>query len=176
MLFFESWFELFRVAVTAVIAYVLCIALVSLFGKRSAAKMNIFDWMVTVAMGSILGSAVLLKDVVILEVALALFMLLLLQYLFTLWSVKSTTFKHFMNKSPTLLFYDGKFIRRNLVKERVTDDEVRTCIRAHGFTSEEAVLAVVLEPSGEVSVLPAHTSPYHPPSLEDRVLKSVNRH
>ena len=52
--------------------------------------MNNFDWIVTVAMRSILGSAVLLKKVVIVEVALALFVLLFLQYAFTVLSVRFT--------------------------------------------------------------------------------------
>ncbi|QPG04575.1 DUF421 domain-containing protein [Salinimonas marina] len=155
MIFFQSWPELWRVLITAVATYLICVAFVGVFGKRSNAKMNNFDWIVTVAMGSILGSAVLLKKVVIVEVALALFVLLLLQYTFTLLSVRFTWFHKLMNKSPALLYYDKHFISSALKKERVTEQEVLMGMRAHGFTHKDQVKAVILEPNGDLSVLPS---------------------
>ncbi|WP_232364413.1 DUF421 domain-containing protein [Salinimonas lutimaris] len=153
MILFQSWWELFRVGITAIVAYFLCVCLISIFGKRSSAKMNNFDWIVTVAMGSILGSAVLLKKVVILEVALGLFVLLFMQFLFTKLAVKSKIFKRVMKKSPTLLYFDKEFLSNNMVNERVTREEIEVGVRSKGFVDIHQVMAVVIEPNGELSVL-----------------------
>ena len=171
MLFYQSGSELVRVGVTAVLMYIICVLFVSVFGKRSSAKMNNFDWMVTVAMGSILGSAVLLKKVVILEVALGLFILLMMQYLFTLMSVRVPMFRKLMKKSPTLLYYEGEFLLDNLNKERVTQEEVRTGIRSRGYPAQTSISAVILEPNGELSVIPKPGADVQN-MLDDEVLSS----
>ena len=169
MIFFQSWPELLRVLVTAVATYLICVAFVGVFGKRSNAKMNNFDWIVTVAMRSILGSAVLLKKVVIVEVALALFVLLFLQYAFTVLSVRFTWFHQLMNKSPALLYYDNQFIAAALKQERVTEQEVLMGMRAHGFSSRQQVKAVILEPNGDLNVLPAEARSEQDDSLPELV-------
>ena len=143
MILFQSWWELLRVGTTAIVAYFLCVLLISIFGKRSSAKMNNFDWIVTVAMGSILGSAVLLKKVVILEVALGLFVLLFMQFLFTKLAVKSNLFKRVMKKSPTLLYFDQEFLSQNMLNERVTREEIEVGARSKGFVDMQQVMAVV---------------------------------
>lgn len=159
MVVFQSWPELGRVALTALLAYVVCVALISLFGKRSSAKMNNFDWIVTVAMGSMLGSSVLMKKVVILELVVGLGILLLLQYLFTKFSVHVPGFKKVMKKSPTLLFFDGKYIDQALQHERVTKEEIRVGIRSQGLIDELEVNAVIIEPNGELSIIPKAERP-----------------
>ncbi|AXR06184.1 DUF421 domain-containing protein [Salinimonas sediminis] len=154
MIFFQNWHELFRVLVTALATYTICVTFISLFGKRSTAKMNNFDWIVTVAMGSILGSSVLLKKVVVIEVALGLLTLLILQYGFTKLSVHSSLFRRTMKKSPTLLYYAGDFLSVNMQKERITKEEILSNMRIQGFASQQQVMAVIVEPSGELSVIP----------------------
>ncbi|MBB6440071.1 uncharacterized membrane protein YcaP (DUF421 family), partial [Streptomyces candidus] len=50
-MFFDSWYDMLRVAVMAVCAYA-ALMVVRLSGKRTLAKMNAFDLAVTVALGS----------------------------------------------------------------------------------------------------------------------------
>jgi uncharacterized membrane protein YcaP (DUF421 family) len=61
-LFFESWTGMARVAVLAVCAYALLIFLLRITGKRTLSKMNAFDFVVTVALGSTLATILLSKD------------------------------------------------------------------------------------------------------------------
>lgn len=171
MIFFQSWNELSRVAITAVLTYVLCVALISFFGKRASAKMNNFDWIVTVAMGSILGSSVLLKKVVLAEVLLGLFILLGLQFLFNKLSAYFEISRRTMKKSPALLYFNGEYIDKALQHERVTRDEVRTSIRSRGLIDEEDVSAVILEPNGELSVIPS--SQHRCDNRDDEAIRTV---
>ena len=74
-----------------------------------------------------------------------------------------------MNKSPALLYYDNQFIAAALKQERVTEQEVLMGMRAHGFSSRQQVKAVILEPNGDLSVLPAETRSEQHHSLPELV-------
>ena len=52
MMFFSGWDGLLRTLVIGVLAYVILILFLRISGKRTLAKMNAFDFVVTVALGS----------------------------------------------------------------------------------------------------------------------------
>ena len=80
-MWFDSWSDLVRVAVIGASAYVTVVVVLRLSGKRTLAKLNAFDLVVTVALGSTLATILLSSDVSWAEGALALAMLALLQSL-----------------------------------------------------------------------------------------------
>jgi uncharacterized membrane protein YcaP (DUF421 family) len=83
----------------------------------------------------------------------ALSLLILLQYIIAALSVRSTRFSNFVSFELTLLFFSGTFLKKAMIKERVTEDEVRSVIRSQGFASLEEVEAVVMESNGQFSVV-----------------------
>ena len=153
MLFFESWAELFRITVSALLVYVFIIAGVRFMGKRSTAQMNNFDWIVTVALGSIVGSAIILKDVVLVEVFLAIGLLLGFQYALTKAAVRWNAVSQAVRAPPTLLFYQGTFHWEAMSQERVTRSEIEGAARESGYRDLSEVGAVILESSAKLSVL-----------------------
>ncbi|PKG64690.1 MULTISPECIES: DUF421 domain-containing protein [Pseudoalteromonas] len=153
-MFFESWSEITRIVTTTLIIYPFLILATHLLGKRSFAKMNNFDWIITVAVGSILGSAILLKDVVIVEVLVAVSLLLFLQYLLTWISAHFSTFDKVVKTSPQLVFFDGEYIEAAMKDTRLTSTEVEGSVRKAGFGDLSTVMAVVFEADGELSIVP----------------------
>lgn len=152
-MFFESWGEIVRIIITTLIIYPFLILATHLVGKRSFAKMNNFDWIITVATGSILGSAILLKDVVIVEVLVAVSLLLLLQYLLTLFSAHFSGFDKTVKTSPQLVFFNGEYLTDAMKDARLTCTEVEAGIRKAGFGDSNRVMAVVFEADGELSII-----------------------
>ncbi|MBB1336625.1 DUF421 domain-containing protein [Pseudoalteromonas sp. SR44-2] len=153
-MFFESWSEIARIVTTTLIIYPFLILATHLVGKRSFAKMNNFDWIITVAAGSILGSAILLKDVVIVEVLVAVSLLLFLQYLLTWISAHFSTFDKVVKTSPQLVFFDGEYVEAAMKDARLTSTEVEASVRKAGFGDLSTVMAVVFEADGELSIVP----------------------
>jgi uncharacterized membrane protein YcaP (DUF421 family) len=153
-MFFESWAGLGRIFVVGVLGYVALIVLLRISGKRTLSKMNAFDFIVTVALGSTLGSLLLSKDVPLAEGVLAFAVLIGLQLVATWLSVRSATFKKLIKSQPTLLLYKGELARDAMARERVTEEEVRAAVREQGVSALEDVGAVVLETAGELSVIP----------------------
>ena len=155
MTWFDSWNSVGRVAVTAVMAYVALIVFLRISGKRTLSKLNAFDLVVTVALGSTLATVILSKDIALADGLLALGLLIGLQYAVAWLSVRATVFRRLLKNDPTLLFYDGVFLHVALRRARITRDEVLAAIRGQGVESLGDLRAVVLETDGTLSVVRA---------------------
>ncbi|MGY0071231.1 DUF421 domain-containing protein [Streptomyces sp. QTS137] len=153
-MFFDSWNELARVLVTAGLAYLILIAAVRTSGKRTLSKMNAFDLVVTVALGSTLATILLNRQVALWEGALALGSLVALQFVTAWASVRFRSVRRLVKAEPTLLLHEGRMLHEAMRRQRVTPDEVRQAIRAQGTGALELVHAVVLETDGSFSVIP----------------------
>jgi hypothetical protein len=79
-MWFDAWRELVRVLLVGAVAYVFLVVLLRVSGKRTLAKLNAFDLVVTVALGSTLATILLSADVSWSEGVLALVLLVALQF------------------------------------------------------------------------------------------------
>ena len=77
---FSSWAGLLRVLIVGTLAYVALVLLLRVSGKRTLSKMNAFDLVVTVALGSTLATVILSKDVALTEGVTAFALLIGLQF------------------------------------------------------------------------------------------------
>jgi len=145
--------DLLRVAVVGALAYVGLVALLRVTGKRTLTKLNAFDLVVTVALGSTLATVLLSKDVALLEGMVAFATLILLQMLVTSASVRSDRFQNLVKATPALLVYRGEVLEPALRAERVSREEVLAAARSSGATDLAQVGAVVLETDGSLSIL-----------------------
>jgi uncharacterized membrane protein YcaP (DUF421 family) len=122
--------------------------------------MNAFDLVVTVALGSTLATILLSEDVALAEGTLALALLIGLQFVISWLSVRSSAVGRLVKAEPSLLLYRGCLLPGQLRRERVTEEEVRSAVRAQGIGSLAEVEAVVLETDGSYTVVPqAATGP-----------------
>lgn len=161
--FFDSWATLLRTLVVAVLAYVVLIAFLRISGKRTLSKMNAFDLIVTVALGSTLATVLLSKDVALAEGALAFAMLIGLQFVVTWSSVRARWVRRWVTGEPRLLYYRGEMLDQALRNARVTVDEIEAAVRASGMATLAQAESVVLETDGSFSVIKAREG--QPPSV-----------
>jgi len=152
-MFFDSWAGILRVIVVGLGAYAALILVLRVAGKRTLAKMNAFDFVVTVALGSTLAT-ILLSDRVALAEGVTAFVLLAVAQVVIAWlSVRSAWLRRLVKAEPRLLFHRGAMLHAAMRSERVTEDEVLAAVRSAGHGGLDAVAAVVLETDGTFSVL-----------------------
>jgi uncharacterized membrane protein YcaP (DUF421 family) len=151
--FFDTWYGLARPVVVGAAAYVGLIVLLRATGKRTLSKLNAFDLVVTVALGSTLATVLLTKDVALAEGLVGFAVLILLQLVVTGLSTRSAAVRRLVRSDPALLYYRGAFLPAALRAERVTESEVLQAVRSSGQGSLEHVEAVVLESDGSLSVV-----------------------
>jgi uncharacterized membrane protein YcaP (DUF421 family) len=150
---FDSWTGLGRVVLVGTLAYFALVLLLRLSGKRTLTKLNAFDLVVTVALGSTLATVLLSKSVALAEGALALGLLVFLQYAIAWLSVRSPSFQSVIKAEPTLLLRRGRFLAAAMRAERITREEILAAVRANGAADVGEVAAVVLETDGSLSVI-----------------------
>jgi len=165
----DSWNDVARTILVGVLAYASLVFLLRISGKRTLSKLNAFDLIVTVALGSTLATILLSKDVALAEGVAAFATLILLQFIITWLSVRSASVRKIVKSTPQMLFYRGEFLDEALLKERVTRAEIYAAVRAQGVADLADVEAVVLETDGSFTTL-KRSSP-----LESSTLESVQR-
>ncbi len=151
-MWFDSWNDLGRVLVVAPLAYAALVAMLRISGARTLSKLNAFDLIVTVALGSTLATVLLNADVSLAEGVLALAVLIVLQFVVS-WSSRRWRRAERLVKSEPVLLYRSGFLHASMRRTRITEDEVRQAARASGKASLDDVAAVVLETDGTLSVL-----------------------
>jgi uncharacterized membrane protein YcaP (DUF421 family) len=150
-------------------SYTGLILILRLSGKRTLSKMNAFDLVVTVALGSTLATICLSKDTALLQGLLVLALLVMLQFVVAWLSVRFEPFQNLIKARPSLLFENGEFLDGPLRRERVSREEILAAIRSSGISDSSQVRAVVLETDGTFSVLK------HSANSDDSALKHVQR-
>jgi uncharacterized membrane protein YcaP (DUF421 family) len=161
MYFFNGWGNLLRVIIVGVLAYAALVFFLRISGNRTLSKMNAFDLIVTVALGSTLATVLLSKDVALAEGAVAMALLISLQFIITWFSVRTAWVRRLVTGEPLMLLYRGEFITTSMQKARVTQDEVQSAIRSSGIADVMAVEAVVLETDGSMSVIKPNAESSH---------------
>jgi uncharacterized membrane protein YcaP (DUF421 family) len=134
-------------------AYVALVLTLRISGKRTLTKLNAFDFVVTVALGSTLATVLLSKDVALAEGVMALALLVFLQYVISWGSVRLPWFSRMVKSEPTLLVHRGEFLDDAMLQQRVTRGEVLSILRKDGITAVSDAAAVVLETDGSFSVV-----------------------
>jgi uncharacterized membrane protein YcaP (DUF421 family) len=165
-MFFDSWESIIRTIIVTILAYLSMIVFLRVSGKRTLSKMNAFDFIVTVALGSALANVALNKNVALLDGLLVFFLLVFLQFFITWLSVRTDKVKKIVTSQPTLLLYRGYVLEHAMRKERITIEELYVAARDKGISELKNIDVVVLETTGIITVIPQmHEG--HPETLKN---------
>ena len=141
--------------------------MIRVVGLRSLSKMTNFDFVMTVALGSVLAAAVTAdKWTVFGQCIFAMTGLFFVQWLVARVRKDSDAFERVIDNEPIFLMRDGKFCEDALKATRVAQSDVFAKLREANVLSLSEVRAVVLETTGDVSVL-------HGESLDDTIVRNV---
>ena len=151
-MFFQNPQGIVRTLIVGALAYIGLVLFLRISGKRTLAKLNAFDLVVTVALGSTLSAILLQESIALSEGLVALALLISAQYLVAFLSVRSKGFAGLVRSEPTLLAKDGRFLSGAMKSERITENEAISAVRANGGKGIEDVAFLVLESDGTLSV------------------------
>jgi uncharacterized membrane protein YcaP (DUF421 family) len=149
---------LLRGLVLTALAMVWVVVLVRINGLRSFSKMTNFDFVMTVAVGSLLaGASQSTNWTAFVQTLSAMAALFLVQYLAARLRKASSTFASLMQNQPVVLMRDGRIIEEALAETRVAKDDLIAKLREANALDFSKVRAVILETTGDVSVLHGET-------------------
>jgi len=153
--FFDGWAPIVRTVCVGVPAYGFLIVLLRISGKRTLSKMNAFDLVVTVALGSTLSSILITRDVGLPQGVTALPTLVVLQFFISWIGVRIQWVHEVVTGEPSLLLRRGEMLRDALTRQRVSPEEVEAAARAAGLKSAAEADSIILETDGSFSVAPS---------------------
>ncbi|MEX5236684.1 DUF421 domain-containing protein [Kocuria arenosa] len=154
-MWFDSWTDVLRILFVGAASYTTLVVILRLSGKRTLGQLNVFDFVVTVALGSTLATIFLSTDVSWTEGFTALALLAGLQLLVAWISARWPRTRRFFTSEPALLLADGRIRHDALRRNRLTESELRQAVRMQGSGDLSTVRAVVLETNGKLSVITA---------------------
>jgi uncharacterized membrane protein YcaP (DUF421 family) len=153
VMWFDSWSDVLRILLVGSCAYAVLVLLLRLSGKRTLAKLNAFDFVVTIALGSTLATIILDSRTSLVDGAVGLWLLVVLQFVVAATTARLPWLRTTMNSAPTVLLTDGEPRLDVMRRHRVGMDELCQAVRGTGTGDLASVAAVVLETDGTMSVI-----------------------
>jgi uncharacterized membrane protein YcaP (DUF421 family) len=151
--FFGDWTPMARILVVGTLMYIALVVLLRVTGSRTLASMNVFDFIVTVALGAAFGRTLTTRTVALAEAVTAFVLLIALQFGVAWAQTRWTNFMGIVTNPPALLYYRGQFLRDVMRRQRVTEAILQAAVRKEQLGSMAEVEAIVLESSGEFSII-----------------------
>lgn len=152
-MFFNNIDKIKEIALMAVLFYFAIIVVLRLSGKRTLSDLNAFDFVVTVTIGSIAATTILSGDTTFADGFVAITSLVLLQYIVAKLDAHFKFVSKILKSDPTLVYYEGEFLEKNMLKMRITKNDILQEARQSGGTVLENVQAVILESNGKLSII-----------------------
>ncbi len=151
------WFSgldpIIRILLVGSCSYVALLVMLRITGARSLAKFNAFDFAVTVAVGSMLATAVTSTDLAFSAGVTAIALMLALQFIVARVIRDRLGLRKLVTASPVVLVYDGRMVEAGLKAARLGEADVRQAARQAGHGSFHNIAAMVLETDGTVSTI-----------------------
>jgi uncharacterized membrane protein YcaP (DUF421 family) len=113
--------------------------------------MNAFDFVVTIALGSVLASVILNQNIPLADGVIAFLLLIGFQLLLTWLSVRVKTVKTLITSKPSLIFYKGNFLHEAMKKERITIEELYSAAHRKGISTIDGIDMIIFASRSHIS-------------------------
>ena len=121
--------------------------------RRQSGSIGVADLLVIVVIADAAQNGMAGDSKSITEALLLIVTIVLWDFFLDWLGFKSTFIAKFLSPSPLLLIENGKFIKKNLDKEFLTEDEVYGQIREQGLEDASGIKQCYLESNGHFSIL-----------------------
>jgi uncharacterized membrane protein YcaP (DUF421 family) len=150
--------SVFRGLLLSAASIIWVIVLVRVNGLRTFSKMTNFDFAMTIAVGSLIASGAQASTwTSFVQILAAILGLVLVQRVTAILCRSSDQFSRIVQNLPVILMRDGVIVEEALRHTRVARDELIAKLREANVHDIAQVRAVVLEKTGDISVLHGET-------------------
>jgi uncharacterized membrane protein YcaP (DUF421 family) len=141
----------------AVVFFVLLIVMRAV-GRRELNTMEPFDVILLVVIGDLVQQGVTQSDYSLTGAIMVIATITLLTVSTSYLSFRFRRLRPLLEGEPLVLLQDGRPVERNLRRERITLDELRSAAREQQIASLDRVRLAILETDGRISFIPKQGS------------------
>ncbi|TCK93185.1 uncharacterized membrane protein YcaP (DUF421 family) [Natranaerovirga hydrolytica] len=129
------------------------LAMVLWTGRRKIGELPVFDFLTILIVGNVVGADIADPNIEHLPTAYAVVLLIGLQYVMSLYTIKNRKFGKKVTFDPILIIQDGRIIKSNLKKVKYSLENVLMFLREKGIFDIREVEYAIVEDSGNISVM-----------------------
>ncbi|MFD3002833.1 DUF421 domain-containing protein [Pontibacter toksunensis] len=149
---FDKRDPLLETMIGSIMIFSVIILLTRIIGLRSFAKFTVYDFAFTIAIGSIISST-LTSGTSIVHGSVAIASLLFLTFIFSTLQKKFPALSSTISNKPLLLMRGNQILEENLKHARIEKSQLIAKLREANVSRLNQIQAVVLESTGDISVL-----------------------
>ncbi len=146
------------ILIRSFVFYILLMLMMKLMGKRQIGEMQLSEFVTTVLLSELAVLPVTDTDIPIIHGVIPVLLISSTEVIIAFVSQKSKKFRVLLNGNPITLYENDGFINKNLIKARMSEEDVEAQVRINGFDNMSEVKQVILERTGKMSVLPKEAS------------------
>lgn len=149
---FLTELPILNLTLRAVVIYCAVLLLLRISGKRQMGQMNATEFVAILLISNAVQNSMNGGDNSLAGGIVLASALIASSYLTSFLTFRSRFFRRVFEGTPTLLIHKGKVIRKNLIKERLSDKELKTLLRKHGIHDAHEISTAILEADGTLSI------------------------
>ncbi len=146
------------IALRALFFYIILMSLMRFMGKRQIGEMQLTEFVTTILLSELAVYPVTDTNIPLLHGLMPLLLISSIEVLIAILCQKSKRFRVFLNGNPITLYESNAYIRENLKKTRLTQEDVEAQVRINGYKDMSDVSKVILERTGKMSILPKESN------------------
>ncbi len=163
--------DILKIVISSLVSLTLLFVLTKLMGNREMSQLSMFDYISSIAIGSVAGEMAVMSTDSIIEPLVSMLIFSGISVLISYATCKSIVLRRFFEGQAYLLYQDGQIYEKNLLKAKLDVDELLSVCRLSGYYDLEEIHSIYLETNGQISVLPM--SLYRPVTPSDLKLEPV---
>jgi uncharacterized membrane protein YcaP (DUF421 family) len=138
----------------SVVVYLFILLAFRFTGKRQVGQLTPFDLVVLLIISNVVQNALIGSDNSLGGGILGAVTILALNFLVVEMTFRFKPARRLLEGEPTLLVHNGRVIRHNMDREKITQEDLLSSLRRNGLADVEKVRFAVLEENGQISVIP----------------------
>lgn len=159
--------EIGKVFVSSLVSLSALFILTKLMGNREMAQLSMFDYISSIAIGSIAGEMAAMSTENLIDPLLSMTILSILTLSINYLTCKSIILRRFFQGQALLLYQDGQIFEKNMLNVKLDIGELLAECRVMGYYDLEEIHSIFLESNGKISILPLATArPVTPEDLQ----------
>jgi len=146
--------SILKIVLSSFVSLASLFLMTKIMGNREMAQMSMFDYVSSIALGSIAGELAVMSTDSIIGPLVAMLIFGVTSLAISYFTCKSIYLRRFFEGQAILLYQNGQIYEKNLLKAKMDVDEFLSVCRISGYYDLEEIHTVYLETNGTISVLP----------------------
>lgn len=165
-----------EIIIRAFIMFILLFLIVKILGKKQIKNLTLYDYVLSITIGSITADSIISLDTPLYEGIIALITFSLIGYIVSLISYSNHKIEKIIDEKPLILYENNNFNYQNLKDAKLTIAKLLENCRLKGCFDINELDCAILEPSGDISILlKGNSQPITNSDLKNNIKKKTKK-